>query len=340
MTLKKESLFNRFLIELVILLSKVLNFFDFKLKSIFIFFNIVICSYFLFFYVKPLLDEKFSENINISHSNEIKLNSDLDNIKQKSMVLTEAQKILITQPSTNLIYTSSLPVSAKSYIVYDVTSSRELFNKAGNLTLPPASLVKMLSVLYFFDNINLEKEYTVFSECNLVDGQRVGYKNGEKVSGKDLLYSSLIFSAGDSICNMYKITGSELSKFNDFSKELGMKNSNFTNFIGLDYPGNYTTSEDLLILTKSFIKNELFNQIVATKSYKMRNGKVVYNTNRMLFENEYSVGIKTGTTIEAKENLIYRYKNANKNMDVIIILLNSSSRYQDVKNILNSLIFK
>ena len=113
--------------------------------------------------------------------------------------------------------------------------------------------------------------------------------------------------------------------------------SNFTNYIGLDYEDNETNAFDILSLTKEFIKNDLFNQIVKQKSYKLENGKVVYNTNKMLFENEYSVGIKTGTTGDANENLIYRYKNESKKLDLIVIILNSSDRYQDTRNIISNI---
>jgi len=183
----------------------------------------------------------------------------------------------------------------------------------------------------------MEENYLTISECNFVEGQKVGYKKSEKVSGKDMIYSSLVFSGGDSICNLYKITDSNIPDFNEYAKKLGMKNSNFTNFIGLDYPGNYTTSEDLLNMTLEFIKNDKFNEIVSLKSYQMGNGKVLYNTNKMLFEGNNSVGIKTGTTVGAKENLIYRHKDIKKDLDIIIIILNSNSRYQDTKLILNSI---
>ena len=113
--------------------------------------------------------------------------------------------------------------------------------------------------------------------------------------------------------------------------------SNFTNYIGLDFEDNDTTANDVLTMTREFIKKDLFNNIVKLKSYQLQNSKVIYNTNKMLFENQYSVGIKTGTTGEANENLIYRYKNDNLNEDVIVIIMNSSDRYQDTRNIIYNL---
>ena len=327
MTLKKESFFNRFLIELIIIFSKILNLFDFKIRTLFILLNIVVSSFFLMVYVKPYLDDKF-------------IKEEVSNLAIKE-VKSVPEVIVITTPETlplKKVSLSTVPsIAARSFIIYDLKNNKEILQENKLETLPPASLVKMLSVMFFYQKLDLSKKYNAVPECNNVEGQKVGYKKGEKVTGKDLLFSSLIFSAGDSICNMYKITESDLDGFNNYAKDLGMINSNFTNFIGLDYPGNYTTADDLLKMTLKFIENPLFNEIVILKSYQMENGKTVYNTNKMLFENNYSIGIKTGTTYGAKENLIYRYKNDEKDLDILVILLNSGSRYQDTRNILNQL---
>lgn len=286
-------------------------------------------------YVKPMLDNDL-----LLRDYSIVERDKLDSPKKSEspQVISVQTTPVSTIPIQRLVI-DSLPntVTAKSIIVYDLNQEMEIYQKEKKLTLPPASLVKMVSVLYFFKNVDLNENYNTFNECNLVEGQKVGYKKGEKVSGKDLIYSSLVFSGGDSICNMYKITNSNIPDFNNFSKSLGMKNSNFTNFIGLDYPGNYTTAEDLLSMTREFIKNPILNDVVKLKSYKMLNGKILYNTNRMLFEEPNSIGIKTGTTVGAKENLIYRHFDKENDLDLIIIVLNSTSRYQDTKTILKSI---
>lgn len=335
MTVKKETFFNRLLIQLIISLSNFLNFLDFKLRNLFILLNVTVCAFLLMNYVKPMLDQSFfpeqlGSNLNIEKNiPENKMDAIPIKIETSPLKTLPEKKLLIGDISSSL--------SARSVIVFDLNNEEILFEKDKLLTLPPASLVKILSVMYFEKDIEPDEIYQTYSECNTVEGQKVGYKKNEKVSGKDLMYSSLVFSGGDSVCNMYKITNTNITDFNNFAQKLGMINSNFTNFIGLDYPGNYTTSEDLLLMTREFIKYDYFNQIVLLKSYKMSNGKVLYNTNKMLFENEYAVGIKTGTTLGAKENLIYRHLDKKENLDLLLIILNSSNRYQDVKLILNSL---
>lgn len=251
---------------------------------------------------------------------------------------TEAATVVkATMPPKNIYKLKTTSVLARSYIVYDTNDRRIIDKRNEELKLPPASLVKLLSVMMFERNKDYQMKLEVPAECTIVNGQKVGLKAKEKVSIKDLVYSSLIFSGADSICTLSKYSSLSLTDFNNYARDIGMKNSNFTNYIGLDFETNYTTSNDMLAMTLEFLKNNNLNQIVAIKSYKLENGINTYNTNKMLFEEPYTVGIKTGTTGGANENLIYRYQNKELKKDFIIIILNSSNRYQDVRNILNNL---
>jgi D-alanyl-D-alanine carboxypeptidase len=79
------------------------------------------------------------------------------------------------------------------------------------------------------------------------------------------------------------------------------------------------------------------SKIVATKEYKFNsvsknNPLTVYNTNKLLWEIPQSVGIKTGTTQEAGEVLIYEYRK--QPVDLIIIVMGSQDRFSDTKNLL------
>jgi len=259
-------------------------------------------------------------------------------LNSKSQVIANENTSQPTSPLKEVLKLRPINILAKSYIVYDAKNSRVISDKNPAVQLPPASLVKLLSVMVFTDNLNLDNYTLVPDECTKVNGQKLGFKVAEKVSIKDLLYSSLIFSAADSVCTLSKVNSDrDLVFFNSYSQQIGMKNSNFTNYIGLDYEDNVTTSQDVLTMTLSFMKKDIYNDIVKLKSYKLENGKVIYNTNKMLFENQYSIGIKTGTTGEANENLIYRYKNEESKKDIIVVILNSSNRYQDTKNIISNI---
>jgi len=245
-----------------------------------------------------------------------------------------------TLPPKKILKLRDLNLNAKSYIVYDLKSDSKIIAKNELELLPPASLVKVLSVMYLTQDLNFSDRYKMINECTYVNGQKVGYKIGEEISVRDLVYSSLIFSGADSICLLSKVSlDKDIAGFNDFAKKIGLKNSNFTNYIGLDFTNNLTNSDDMLTMTKEFLKKEVFSDIVKLKSYELENKKTIYNTNKMLFSEKYSAGVKTGTTDSANENLIYRYTNSEKNIDIIVIILNSADRYSDTRKVIDSLYF-
>jgi D-alanyl-D-alanine carboxypeptidase (penicillin-binding protein 5/6) len=257
--------------------------------------------------------------------------------EEKNLVLSKETRD-ITVPSEKVLKIKPVSLNAKSFLVYDLNKSLELVSYNKTEMLPPASLVKILSVMYFSRDLNLNSKYKMTQECTFVNGQKVGFKAGEEVSVKDLIYSSLIFSGADSVCLLSRInTNLDIQGFNDYAKSIGVKNSNFTNYIGLDYTNNYTTSEDMLIITREFLKNDLFSEIVKIKSFTLENKKVIYNTNKMLFSEKFSAGVKTGTTDGANENLIYRYKDDSSKIDVLVVILNSDNRYLDTQKIISSL---
>jgi len=125
-----------------------------------------------------------------------------NNIKEVNLIeTTPAKKVLSIKP---------LNLLARSYLVYDLKNQVELTSKNKNETLPPASLVKVLSVMYLTQDLNFNDRFKITSECTLVNGQKVGFRVGEEVSVKDLVYSSLIFSGADSICLLSR-TNSNIS---------------------------------------------------------------------------------------------------------------------------------
>jgi D-alanyl-D-alanine carboxypeptidase (penicillin-binding protein 5/6) len=246
-----------------------------------------------------------------------------------------------TLPPKKLPKIDKLDLQAKSYLIYDLRNSRELLHHNKNLPLPPASLVKVLSVMYLSQDLNFTDRLKMTLECSQVNGQKVGHKIGEDISVKDLVYASLIYSGADSTCLLSRSgKATSIEGFNEYAKSIGIINSNFTNYIGLDYTNNFTTSEDMLTMTIEFLKREAFKDIVTLKNFKLENGKVIYNTNKMLFSEKNSAGVKTGTTDGANENLIYRYKDDIQDIDILIVILNSADRYSDIKKIINNLKFE
>lgn len=231
-------------------------------------------------------------------------------------------------------------VSAHAIFVKDLNSNQLLFSKNINEKLSPASTTKLMTALVAYDLFKLNEYLVVPEECTRIEGQKIGFLPGEVVMVNDLIYSLLIFSSGDSACTLAygaESYGKFIGLMNKKSQELGAKNTNFVNPVGLDDINfqHYSSASDLNLIAEELIKNELLREVVKTKEFEINSGLIkrhITNTNKLLSEIEGSVGIKTGRTFEAKEVLIYQYKK--DNIDLMIIVMGSDDRFLDTAEIL------
>ncbi|MBN1162210.1 D-alanyl-D-alanine carboxypeptidase [Patescibacteria group bacterium] len=239
-------------------------------------------------------------------------------------------------------------ISAESVLVWDVDNQRELYSKNKEEKHAPASTTKLMTALIALDLYPLDEKLVVPGECTLVDSTRVNYPSGEIFTVKSLLYSLLVASAGDSAC----VLSSGSVDYNSFvdlmnvkAANYGMENTHFTNPVGLDgiNGGHYSTAEDLLKLSLIAIRNPLISEIVKTPVYKIVSedfnfSKDLRNTNDLLWEIPQTVGVKTGTTEEAGEVLIYEYKDDEKN--ILVLIMGSKDRFGDTKELLDWILNK
>ncbi len=234
-------------------------------------------------------------------------------------------------------------ISAKSALVIDVTSGKILYGLNTDEKLAPASTTKLMTAVIALDIYSLDEKLAVPGVCTNVEGQKAGLYAGMIISVKDLVNVLLINSSGDAAC----VLSWGVTSYSDFvnlmnlkTQKIGMKNTRFTNSIGLDGENgsHYSTANDLYKLAKYAIKNKTIKDIVKTKEYALddssRNFEIkVFNTNKLLWDIPETVGIKTGTTQSAGEVLIYEYKTEEK--DLIIVVMGSDDRFSDTKELLN-----
>ncbi len=155
-------------------------------------------------------------------------------------------------------------------------------------------------------------------------------KEGDKFLMKDLLVAALVSSSNDASTAIGIHLAGSVEKFaaimNKKAKELGMKNTNFTNPCGFDIGENVTTVYDLALLSEYAITLPHFNDMVnyrkvviydisKTKHYNLK------THNNLLEYYPYAIGIKTGYTAKAGPCLIARAKHNNK--DILLIILHS-----------------
>lgn len=237
---------------------------------------------------------------------------------------------------------SSFPtLSAQGVIAMDLTSGITLYEKNADAKLLPASTTKIVTALVSLDTYKLDQVLTVGKEVR-VDGQKMGLRMGEKIKFEDLLYGLLIYSANDAAMTLAQNYPGGYSSFivamNQKAKDLAMTNSSFDNPVGLDTNGQRSTAKDLIRVSEVAMRNPVFAKAVGTKQITINDesGKKIYylkNINQLLGAVPGVMGVKTGWTENARENLVtYVERDGHK---IMIALLGSQDRFGETKELIN-----
>ena len=233
-------------------------------------------------------------------------------------------------------------ISAKSALTYDLTTNRVIFSKNQDERLPIASLTKVMTAIVALENKKPDDKYVV-KKSDLVGENSMGLTENEILTLEDLLYGLILMSGNDAaetISDNYSMGRSGfITAMNDKTKSLGLKNTNFTNPSGLEGDGDqYSTAEDLLVITKYAMNFPLFAKVAETFEYSIPYSfehKAFYLQNETNLLTSYPgvKGIKTGFTPEAELCLITYLEHENHR--IIGVLLGSSNRREEMKELLD-----
>ena len=243
-------------------------------------------------------------------------------------------------PNPVLAAEFSFPViSSQGAFAIDLNSGVPLYEKNADAALLPASTTKIITALVALDNYQLDQVLTVGKGVK-VDGQKMGLYPGEQMKVKDLLYGLLVYSANDAAMVLAQNFQGGYSDFidamNTKAAEIFMINSHFENPVGLDGIGQYSTAKDLVRASEVAMRNPEFAKIVGTKQITVVDvtGKSIYNLrniNELLGSVPGVLGVKTGWTKNARENLVtYIERDGHR---VIIAVLGSQDRFGETKEL-------
>ena len=230
-------------------------------------------------------------------------------------------------------------ITARSAILMDYASGRVIWAKNGQEKLPPASLTKILTAILILERGNLDDVVTVGSNPSKIEPTALGFKEGDKITLKDLLTAILVHSANDAaIEGAGYISGSEdefVSQMNEKASELGALNTHFVNCHGLHHPLHYSTAYDIAIMARYALSNPIFASLVALRKAEIRiwnkeERKItIDNTNKLLSFYPYANGIKTGYTNEAGRCLAASAKK--DGWQLIAVILNSKDVWKEAQ---------
>lgn len=236
-----------------------------------------------------------------------------------------------------IIYFPSLEAFAQKKVVHKppIQTSLVLDGKTGKVLhavnaqkkIYPASLTKVMTIYLMFEalqsgKLSLDDKFYVSHNATKALPTKLYLVAGEKISVLDTIYALTMRSANDAaVAVAENMAGSE-KKFARLmtikARQLGMKDTNFTNASGWHDPKQYTTAVDLAKLTMAVKQNfPEYYKLFSQNSFVYK-GKTINTHNKVAVTYPGAEGLKTGYHIPAGCNLITTASRDGKSLVAIV----------------------
>ena len=236
----------------------------------------------------------------------------------------------------------SFETSAKQAYLIDTLSGKVLFEKNKEQKISPASITKIMTSLIAFDlikkgDLKLDEKFKISKKAWRMSSQ--GYSSmfimpNDKVSVENLLKGIIIVSGNDACVALAEgIAGTEeefVNMMNSMAEKIGLKNTRFANSSGLYDGNNYSTVEDIAIMSIYLINNfpDLYKYYAEKKFTWDRTGGAPItqgNRNPILYKDMGSDGLKTGHLVNSGYSLAATIKKQDRRILSVISGTNSKN---------------
>lgn len=195
----------------------------------------------------------------------------------------------------------------------DVNDNCVIAGRSYDSRIFPASMTKVMTLIVAVENIeNLDETFEMTAEIIdplvMASASRAGFEPGENVTAKDMLYGLILPSGADASVGLaMMVSGSEenfVALMNDKCREIGLKNTHFTNTSGLYNEQHYTTPVEMAMIMEYAMTNDVCREVLSTYQYttavteKHPEGILLTSTmfSRMYGDEVATVSIKAGKT--------------------------------------------
>jgi D-alanyl-D-alanine carboxypeptidase len=192
-------------------------------------------------------------------------------------------------------------ISAQAAAIIDEENGEVLWQKNGEEVLPIASLTKLMAVKVFLDNNRdlkqvveykyQDEEYN-YQYCEKWESSRLRLDEGDKLTVNDLIYSSLVRSANNTVETLVRYSGLSRDAFiqamNDEAKTLGAESTYFEEPTGLSTK-NVSSALDYAI--KYYVCSYEFQFDILEKLYaeNYKQDNKLVNSSYIKIRNKYKV---------------------------------------------------
>lgn len=234
-------------------------------------------------------------------------------------------------------------LTALSVLAYDTTTDQVLYEKESKKRMPIASITKIMTAIIIIENEDLDERVTVSKRAATIGENSMMVQENEQFTRRELLYGLILPSGNDAAEVLAETSSVGRENFiflmNKKAEQLGLTNTHFTNPSGLEGDGDqYSTSYDLLVITRYGLSLPEFAKIVSTVNYEIPQNKYhrqykLFNETNLLTTYPGVKGVKTGFTNEAGMCLVtFLDYDGHK---IIAVILNSENRREEMKELLD-----
>ncbi|MCH9012997.1 MAG: D-alanyl-D-alanine carboxypeptidase [Proteobacteria bacterium] len=203
---------------------------------------------------------------------------------------------------------SAIETTAREAFLVDATTGRVLLDKNSDVSMPPASMSKIMTTYMVFERLkdgrlSLDDELPVSEKAWRMGGSKMFVEVGKTVRVEDLLRGVIVQSGNDACIVLAEGLGGTEEAFAEEmtrkAREIGLTGSSFANATGWPDPNQRMTARDLATLAKRIIEDfpEYYHYYAETEfTY---GGIRQMNRNPLLYKSLGADGLKTGHTEEA-----------------------------------------
>jgi D-alanyl-D-alanine carboxypeptidase (penicillin-binding protein 5/6) len=222
--------------------------------------------------------------------------------------------LLTTKPTVVADGATPPAVQASAYVVADLDTGDVLAAKAPHAKLRPASTLKTLTALVLLPRLK-KSDVVVGTDADAgIEGSKVGVYPGLRYT-VDLLFQGMFLASGNDAVHALCVKDQggvkgTIQRMNQKAKEIGALDTTVTDPTGLDADGQYSSAYDLALFAKAGLARPDFAKYASTKYTAFPNsGKnsgtyQVANQNKLLFNYDGALGVKTGYTTLARNTFV------------------------------------
>jgi serine-type D-Ala-D-Ala carboxypeptidase (penicillin-binding protein 5/6) len=197
-------------------------------------------------------------------------------------------------------------LEARAWVLIDARTGGALVAHASARSLPIASATKLMTAHIALRKLPFGRRVRMVPYSAIPSESLLGVPAGTPISVRDLLYSLILRSANDSAYTLAQVIGGTQAHFvtemNRDAAALGLADTHYSNPIGLDSPGNYSSARDLATLARDLLADRRFARIADSTSALL--GSLdpptrITTRNTLLYRAPWIDGVKTGHTLGA-----------------------------------------